>query len=441
MSRLPIVAVVGRPNVGKSTLVNRVLKRRAAVVEEEPGVTRDRREFPAEWTGRRFLIVDTGGWIAAPGDQLTADIGSQAEAALNGADVVLFVVDAQVGVSEDDAGVADLLRDAPCEVILVANKVDDADHSYLAEELWALGLGEPVPVSGLHGRGIGDLLDRVVTGLGDEEPVAEPVERPSLALIGRQNVGKSTLLNRLAGSDRVLVSPEPGTTRDPIDVVVSIGSLELRVVDTAGIRRQAKVREGTEYFSVLRAREALSEADVAILLIDGTEGVTHQDQRIAEEAAASGAGLIVMLNKWDLATSEQRELTTQGLGDRLQFVDWAPVLRGSALTGSRLNRLPELLEMVLEHRRFRVPTGRLNRLIRSWTEAHPPPIRRGRRPKLLYAVQAGIEPPTIVLFVGGGDLGPDYLRFVENRLRGLFPLEGTPVRVVTRRRARRVARV
>ena len=434
-SRTPIVAVVGRPNVGKSTLVNRVLRHRAAVVESEPGVTRDRREFPAEWSGRSFLLIDTGGWVVKPDDRLASDIGTQAEAAASAADAVLLVVDALVGITEDDAGVADLLRDAEAEVVVVVNKVDDETRDPLVAQFWGLGLGEPTGVSALHGRGVGDLLDRVVAEFDEVEP--EPVDDlPSLALIGRPNVGKSTLLNRFLGSDRVLVSETPGTTRDPIDVVVDLDGLSLKVVDTAGIRRPARVGEGAEYYSVLRARQALAEADAAVLMVDATDGVTHQDQRIAEEAAGSGAGIVILLNKWDIADKEAKEDTVVGVGDRLGFVAWAPVLRGSAKTGARLHRLPEMLAMVMDHRSWRIPTGRLNRLVRGWADAHPPPVRKGRRPKILYATQAGTDPPTVVLFVGGGDLGPDYLRFLENRLRGMFPLEGTPVRIVTRRRSR-----
>ena len=308
-------------------------------------------------------------------------------------------------------------------------------------ELWSLGLGEPVPVSALHGRGVGDLCDRVIGALPDSSDEAVSHEVPSLAIVGKPNVGKSTLLNRLSGQDRVLVSPVPGTTRDPIDIEINLGGVELRLIDTAGIRRQPRVSAGSEYYSVLRARQALASADAALLLIDATDGVTHQDQRIAEEAGRSGSGLVVFLNKWDIADSEERERTTEGVGDRLQFISWAPVIRGSALTGARLSRLPGAISLVLENRSHRVATGRLNRLVRKWTEAHPPPVRKGRRPRVVYAVQAGVDPPTIVLFVRGGELGPEYLRFIENRLRAEFPLEGTPVRVLGRRRARREAHV
>ncbi|MDH3399028.1 MAG: ribosome biogenesis GTPase Der [Acidimicrobiia bacterium] len=436
MSRLPVVAVLGRPNVGKSTLVNRVLGRRAAVVQERPGVTRDRREFRCDWAGRDFILIDTGGWELAAGQELAAGITAQAEAALVGADVVLLVVDGTVGLSEDDAAVEKMLRDTTARVILVANKVDDAAKELDVSTLWKTGLGEPVSISALHGRGVGDLLDRIVDAL----PMAEDSDEDkltTLAIIGRPNVGKSTLLNRLIGEERVLVSPTPGTTRDPIDVEVTIGDELFRVVDTAGIRRNPKVKDSADFYSIVRARQALDEADVALLLVDATEGVTQQDQRIAQEAAESGAGLILLLNKWDLPDLEQREATTFGVGDRLGFVGWAPVLRISALTGARLHRLPAALDVVLENRARRVPTGQLNRMIRGWQASHPPPVRKGRRPKILYAVQAGTSPPTVIVFVSGGEIGDDYLRYLENRMRAEMEFEGTPIHLVTRAKERR----
>jgi GTP-binding protein len=435
MSRLPIVAVVGRPNVGKSTLINRIIGSRSAVVEEKPGVTRDRREFIADWSGRQFLLIDTGGWQVA-GDELATDISGQAEAALATADVVMFVLDASTSVGDDDLGVAALLRSTPERVIVVANKVDDDAREYDVPDLWSLGLGEPTPISALHGRGTGDLLDRIVAGLPPTAELPEVSRLPRLAIVGRPNVGKSTLLNQLLKDDRVLVSPVPGTTRDPIDALVEIGGVEYMVVDTAGIRRAPKVKENTEYYSVLRAREALAAADVALLLIDSVEGVTQQDQRIAEEAADGGAGLIVMLNKWDVADLEQREATEEAVARRLGFISWAPVLRISAKTGARLHRLAKTLDVVIENRARRLSTGKLNRLVREWHAAHPAPVRKGRRPHIIYAVQAGIEPPTIVVFVGGGVLGEDYLRFIENRLRGVEEFVGTPIKIVARRRTR-----
>lgn len=429
-----MVAVLGRPNVGKSTLVNRVLRRRAAVVEEKPGVTRDRKEFAAEWAGRHFILVDTGGW-AVKGDDLVAGIRHQAEAALAGADVVVFVADAATPYTEDDLAVARLVQSSGVPAVLAANKADGPGVDLEVGHLWGLGLGEPHPISALHGRGTGDLLDVIVAALpeGPEEPPERAM--PTLAILGRPNVGKSTLLNRLLGEERVLVSPEPGTTRDPIDAVIDMAGEPFRVWDTAGIRRASRVEEATEFYSVVRAREALAEADVALLVADATAGITHQEQRLAEEIAAAGTGLIVLLNKWDAADPEAKEVVEDGTGDRLGFVDWAPVLRLSALTGARLHRLPATVRAVMEARRRRLPTPEVNRRLREWQEAHPAPTRKGRRARIMYAVQAGVEPPTFVLFVRGGNLGPGYLRFLEGRLREAYDFRGTPLRLVTRSRA------
>lgn len=436
MQRLPIVAVVGRPNVGKSTLVNRIVGGRPAVTEEMPGVTRDRREFKADWTGREFVLVDTGGWELAPGEPLVAEIRAQAEAAIHSADVVIFVVDATTPISDDDAGVVRMLRSAEIPVILAANKIDESGRATLVEDLWSVGLGQPFGVSAIHGRGLGDLLDAVVQKFPEGEQTAEPDGRPRIAIVGRPNVGKSTLLNHLAGEQRVIVSARPGTTRDPIDAVISIDGHEYRVTDTAGIRRKPQITEDSDFYAVLRAREALAEADVALLLIDGLDGVTHQDQRIASEVVEAGVSLVILLNKWDVIDEEQRELTERSVADRLGFVSWAPVLRMSALTGARTKRIGPAIELALETRQQRIGTGQLNRLVRAWTGAHPPPVRKGRRAKVQYAVQAASAPPTFILFVAGGELGDDYLRFIENRIREEIDLTGTPVRLIPRARSR-----
>ncbi len=433
---LPVVAVVGRPNVGKSTLVNRIVGAREAVVEETPGVTRDRREFVAEWAGRRFVVVDTGGWEAGRDEPLAEAIRRQAEAAVAVADVVLFVVDVTTSIAEEDGAVAEMLRRAEVPVILVANKADSPAREVPDVELWRLGLGDPFPVSALHGRGLGELLDRVVDELGEAPEVEEEDDVPNLAIVGRPNVGKSTLLNRLVGEERVIVSERPGTTRDPIDVVVELDGRTVRLVDTAGIRRTPRIPEEADYYAVLRARRAVERADVALLVVDAPEGVTQQDQRIADLVNEAGAGLVILLNKWDAIDEERRERVEREIPRRLGFVGWAPVLRISAKTGARLHRLAGAVELVLENRRRRIPTGLLNRLVREWTAAHPPPVRKGRRPKILYAVQAGIEPPTFVIFVAGGELGPDYLRFLERRLREAADFVGTPIHVVARRRSR-----
>jgi GTP-binding protein len=436
MNMIPVVAIVGRPNVGKSTLVNRIIGSRTAVVEERPGVTRDRRQFDADWAGRRFIVVDTGGWELKPGSGIDESIKQQAEAALSGADVVVFVVDGTTDLSDDDTGVISTLRGTGVPVVLVANKIDSEKAEVEVGRLWSLGLGEPYPISAYHGRGVGELLDRVVSLLPEERDEPELDPRPRLAIVGRPNVGKSTLLNRLVGEHRVIVSDIPGTTRDPIDVEVEIDGVEYTLVDTAGIRRKPQITEDADFYAVVRAREALKEADVAILMIDATDGVTHQDQRIASEIVEAGVGLVILLNKWDALDEEQRELTERSLPDRFGFVSWAPILRLSAATGARLNRLGAAVATVFETRVNRVGTGELNRLIRDWTSSHLPPVRKGRRPKIHYAVQAGTSPPTFVLFHSGGDLGDDYLRFLENRLRDAFDFIGNPIHIVTRKRVR-----
>lgn len=436
--RLPIVAVVGRPNVGKSSLVNRIVGSRKAVVEELPGVTRDRRNFEADWAGRNFVLVDTGGWEASPSEGISESIRVQAEAAMSGADAILFVVDVTTGFSEDDEGVARLLRGAEVPVFLVANKVDDAGREAAAAELWNVGLGEPVPVSALHGRGTGDLLDRLVKVFPPEQTTSDAKSVPRLALIGRPNVGKSTLLNRLVGDQRVIVSPTPGTTRDPIDVAAEIDGRPYLLIDTAGIRRRPQISESADLYAVERARRVVAESDVAVVLVDGLEGVTQQDQRIIDEVIEAGAGLVVVFNKWDKAqTTEQREDTERSIEGRLGFVAWAPSMRASALTGARLHRLGKMIEQALASRNRRITTGELNRMIERWTAAHPPPIRKGRRPKIQYAVQAATGPPTIVLFISGGELGDDYLRFIENRIREEVDFTGTPIRIIARAQGRR----
>lgn len=435
MSRLPVVTVLGRPNVGKSTLVNRILQRKAAVVDEQPGVTRDRREFTAEWQGNRFLLIDTGGWELNPEEELTMNIREQAEAAVGGADLVIFVADATSAVVDDDQGVARLLLRSGVPFLFVANKVDGPRQEENLEHLWSLGLGEPMAVSAQHGRGTGDFLDELVQRLpvfeGEEE---DEDHMARLAIIGRPNVGKSTLLNQLAGAERVLVSDVPGTTRDPINLVVELDGEAFEIIDTAGIKRRTRIKDDVEFYSVLRAREALKRADVALLVVDGTQGATHQEQRLAEEIDDAGVGLIVLLNKWDVITDEEREQTEDSVADRLAFVSWAPVLRMAAKTGSRLHRLPAAIRAVLENRRQRIPTAELNRLVRLWQEAHPPPVRKGKRPRVIYAVQSSTEPPSIVLFVRGGEIGPDYLRYLENRLREEYDFMGTPLQLTARRR-------
>lgn len=437
MSVKPVVAVVGRPNVGKSTLVNRIIGSRSAVVEKRPGVTRDRREYEADWAGRDFILVDTGGWEVKPDGDLNRSIREQAEGAVSGADAVILVVDGTTELTNDDTGVISILRSADIPILLAANKIDDETAEWNIDRFWRLGLGDPQAISAYHGRGVGDLLDELVAVLPDSGELGEEDQLPRIAIVGRPNVGKSTLLNHLLGEERVIVSAVPGTTRDPIDVDVEINGETYRIVDTAGIRRKPQITEDVDFYAVLRAREALEEADVALLMIDSGEGVTHQDQRIASEIVAAGAGILILLNKWDVLDEEQRELTESSLPDRFGFISWAPALRMSALTGARVGRLGAAIEAVFETRVRRIPTGPLNRDIRDWTQAHPPPVRKGRRPKIHYVVQAGVSPPTFVIFISGGDLGEDYLRFLENRLRDKYDFVGNPIHFVTRNRAKR----
>jgi GTPase len=432
---LPVVAIVGRPNVGKSTLLNRVIGRREAIVEEKPGVTRDRKEVEAEWNGRRFLLVDTGGWLAR-GEGLDAKVSSQSERAMSDADVVLFVVDASVGVTDDDARVVEAVRRAGRPVVLVANKVDDGGREAAMWELVSLGLGDPRPVSALHGRGTGDLLDEVVELLpsAPEEPAAprdDDGERVfSVAIVGRPNVGKSTLFNRVIGEERAVVHDVPGTTRDAIDTVVETESGPIRFVDTAGMRRKAKIDEGTEYYSLVRALQAVDRADVALLVIDATVGVTAQDQRLAERVDAAGCPVVVLLNKWETLDADQRLEVTRQVGDKLRFIGSAPVLKVSALTGKGVHKLLPALDGTIEAYHTRVPTRRVNEVVRAAQAAHPAP--GGAR--VLYATQGAADPPTFTLFANR-ELPPTYLRYLERRLREAFDLGATPVKLRVRRRS------
>ena len=431
------VAIVGRPNVGKSTLMNRILGRREAIVEERPGVTRDRKEVEANWQGREFTLVDTGGWIA-DGDSLDEKVSLQSERAIAEADVVLFVVDTTVGVTEDDARVATLLRGTDKPVILIANKVDDRVHESSIWELMSLGLGEPMPVSALHGRGAGDMLDRIVAALPevvDEVPTeVEPdggdPRVVGVTLVGRPNVGKSTLFNRLTGEERAVVHDRPGTTRDTIDTIVETPHGPVRFIDTAGMRRKARIDEETEYYSLVRALKAVDTADVALLIIDATQGVTHQDQRLAERVDAAGCPIVVLLNKWDLCDAEQREDVSMQVGDRLHFVGEAPVIRICALSGKNVHRLWPALEDTIRDYQTRIPTRRVNDVIRAAQAAQPAPA--GVR--ILYATQGATDPPTFTLFANR-EVPRTWLRYLERRLREDLELGSTPIKLRVRRRS------
>jgi GTPase len=432
--RLPRVAVVGRPNVGKSTLVNRILGRRAAITQETPGVTRDRVTYQADWAGRRFELVDTGGW-EPKATGLQASVVAQAERAMADADLVLFVVDATVGVTEEDAAVAARLRRGRVPVILVANKVDSAAAEPQVADLWSLGLGEPLPVSSLHGRGAGDLLDAVVERLGTAAAAADEPQVPALAIVGRPNVGKSSLLNRLAGQDLAIVDPTPGTTRDTVDSIVERAGRSYRLVDTAGMRRSFQQAEGADYFAFVRSLEAVDRADVALLVLEAPLGVAEQDQKVAVRAVEAGCGLVLLANKWDLMEDEARHQFGVDLERKLYFVDWAPMLRVSARTGRGVEKVWGLVDRVLAERSRRIPTAALNQWLERATERTPPPPVRGRPVKVRYATQARVDPPEVVLFTSG-QLSPSYRRYLEKDLRRTFGFEGTPVRLVVRVRTR-----
>ncbi|MFL6102988.1 MAG: ribosome biogenesis GTPase Der [Actinomycetes bacterium] len=433
-SRLPRVAVVGRPNVGKSTLVNRILGRRAAITQEMPGVTRDRVTYQADWAGRRFELVDTGGW-EPKATGLQASVVAQAERAMADADLVLLVVDATVGVTEEDAAVAARLRRGRVPVILVANKVDSAAAEPQVAGLWSLGLGEPLPVSSLHGRGAGDLLDAVVERLGTATAAADEPQVPALAIVGRPNVGKSSLLNRLAGQDLAIVDPTPGTTRDTVDSIVERAGRSYRLVDTAGMRRSFQQAEGADYFAFVRSLEAVDRADVALLVLEAPLGVAEQDQKVAVRAVEAGCGLVLLANKWDLMDDEARHQFGVDLERKLYFVDWAPMLRVSARTGRGVEKVWGLVDRVLAERSRRIPTAALNQWLERATERTPPPPVRGRPVKVRYATQARVDPPEVVLFTSG-QLSPSYRRYLEKDLRRTFGFEGTPVRLVVRVRTR-----
>ncbi len=443
-SSRPVVAIVGRPNVGKSTLMNRIVGRREAIVEERPGVTRDRKTVEASWRGTTFDLVDTGGWMSG-GSELDQKVSRQSEAALREADVVLFVVDAMVGVTDEDEAVADLVRRLSQPVLLVANKVDDSRHEAAIWDLMALGLGEPMPISAIHGRGTGDLLDEVVDRLPDaaapdeaddeapgdvdEDAYEGPAAVFSVALVGRPNVGKSTLFNRLIGEDRAVVHDMPGTTRDAIDTVVETDHGPLQFIDTAGMRRKSRIDEGTEYFSMVRALQAVDRADSALLVIDATEGITHQDQRLAERIDAAGCPIVVVLNKWELLDAEARADVLHQLGRKLYFLGEAAVLKTSAMSGRGVHKILPALGAAIEAYRRRVPTRRVNDVLRAAQQAQPGP--HGVR--VLYATQGATDPPTFTLFANK-EVPPHYLRYLERKLREEFDLQQTPVKMRVRRR-------
>lgn len=452
--RLPIVALVGRPNVGKSTLFNRLAGERIAIVEDIPGTTRDRLYASAEWTSQPFVLVDTGGLDVAstekaPQKSLQPDslstssrdyvreIRKQAELAIDEADVVLFVVDAKDGVTAADRDVAEVLRRSGRPVVLVANKADNENRRQAALDFYELGLGDPYPISALHGTGTGDLLDAVVALLpeAEEEPESDAVK---IAIVGRPNVGKSSLLNALLGQERSIVSAIPGTTRDAIDTQLAWDGQEIVLIDTAGIRRRGKVEPGIEKYSVLRALNAIQRADVVFLVVDALAGVTSQDTHVADFILEARKSVVVVVNKWDAVpdkTGETMSQYTNEIRQRLNFMDYVPIEFVSALNRQRVDRLLPLALEVAGERRFRVATGELNRQLRGAMTTYPAPSRKGKPLKFLYATQPEVAPPTFVLFVNDPELVHfSYERFLENRIREMHPFKGTPIRLQFRRR-------
>lgn len=434
---LPVLAVVGRPNVGKSTLVNRILGRREAVTEDKPGVTRDRVSYPGEWAGRNFTLVDTGGWeVDVAG--IDARVAEQAEVAITLADAVVFVVDATVGITDTDERVMRLLRRAGKPVVLCANKVDGASGEADALVLWNLGLGEPYPVSSLHGRGVGDLLDAAMKVLPEvsEHGALRPDGPRRVALVGRPNVGKSSLLNKLAGSERVVVDETAGTTRDPVDELIVLNDQPWWFVDTAGIRRRVHQTRGADFYASLRTRAAIEKAEVAVVLLDAGEELTEQDTRVISQVVDAGRALVIAYNKWDLMDEDRRKFLEREFDRDLVQVQWAPRINVSARTGWHTSRLVPALERSLNSWDQRIPTGRLNAFLGELVAAHPHPLRGGKQSRILFATQASTRPPRFVLFATGF-IEAGYRRFVERRLREEFGFEGTPIEISVRVREKR----
>ena len=430
----PVVAVVGRPNVGKSSLVNRILGRREAVVQDTPGVTRDRVSYDANWNGREFVLVDTGGWMSdAKG--MSQQIAEQAELAISLADAVLFVVDATVGTLDEDEAVVRILRRSKKPVVLAANKVDDQRHEALAASMWNLGLGEPHPVSALHGRGSGDLLDALLDVLPEapRETFAEEAGPRRVAIVGKPNVGKSSLLNKLADQQRVVVSDIAGTTVDPVDELVEVGGRVYNLIDTAGIRRRVKEASGHEFYASLRTQTAIERAQVCVAVVDASEPLTEQDLRILSNVEETGRALVIAFNKWDLTDEERRRYLEREIERDLVAFAWAPRVNISALTGRNVDKLAKAIEEAAESWETRISTGKLNDFLGRLSASHPHPVRSGKQPRVLFGTQAQNCPPTFALFTSGM-LDPTYVRFIERRLREEFGFVGSPIHIEIRAR-------
>jgi GTP-binding protein len=430
VERKAVVAIVGRPNVGKSALFNRIVGERIAIVENVPGITRDRIYADCSWLERHFTLIDTGGIMTGPVDEITSATLEQARMAMEEADVILFVVDVRQGVTPADQAVADILRETDKPIVLVANKVDSPQVEAHIYEFYNLGLGDPVPVSAEHGRGIGDLLDLVVERLPARVELPDDDHRIRVAVVGRPNVGKSSLVNSILGRERVIVSDQPGTTRDAIDTDFVRGDTQFTIIDTAGVRRKSRVDSDVEYYSVIRALRAIERSDVTLILIDATEGVTEQDARLAGYAHEAGRAIVLVVNKWDLVKKDANTMAEFDARIRhdLKFLHYAPIMYVSALTGQRVNELLDVVEYVAEQAALRVTTGRLNEALQEAVALREPPHDKGVRLRLLYAVQTGVKPPTILLFVNRAELMHfSYLRYLENCLRDTFGFVGSPL--------------
>ena len=427
---LPVVAVIGRPNVGKSTLINRMIGSREAIIEDNPGVTRDRVSYEVEWNSRKFVVMDTGGWEVSP-EGISVKITAAAEDALNHCDMVLFVVDGQVGAVDEDDALVDLLRRSKKKILLVANKIDNEKDEAYGYALWNLGLGEPRFVSALHGRGSGDLLDVLVSELPEVGQSSRDDGFRRVAIVGRPNVGKSSLLNSLSGTNRALVDDAEGTTRDPIDELIELGGRTLRFIDTAGLRRRAHQASGTDYYASLRTERAIDSAEVVVMIIDASVTITEQDLRVITKVEESGKALVLALNKWDLVDEDRRTALDKEIDRNLDQVAWAERINISAKSGWHKDRLAPAIEKALHSWEKRVPTAKLNSFLGALVGSNPPPIRGGKQPKILFATQAGIQPPKFVLFTNDF-LEASYRRFIERRLREEFDFTGSPVQVSVR---------
>lgn len=433
----PIVAIVGRPNVGKSTLFNRIAKKRVSIVEDVPGVTRDRLYMEAEWLGREFTMIDTGGIEIESKDQIVSAVRHQARLAIDEAEVIVFVVDGKTGITTDDEDVAALLRNTGKPVILAVNKVDSIKDSHEIYEFYNLGLGEPLAISAANALNIGDLLDKVIEHLSEVQTNDDKEDLIKIAVIGRPNVGKSSLVNAMLGEERVIVSDVPGTTRDAIDTLFTKDGLTYVLIDTAGMRRKAKIDLPIERYSVMRSLLAVERADVVLMVIDATEGVTEQDKRIAGYAHEAGKGVIIVINKWDLVEKDSKTSLrfTETIRNELAFMQYAPVLFVSALTKQRVHRVTELVKFVAEQHSMRISTSVLNQVIEDAVAINPPPTAVGKRLKIYFTTQPNVKPPTFVFFVNDPDIMHfSYLRYLENKLREAFGFEGTPIKLVVRGR-------